>query len=48
MVNQLLRENHALKAHNQKLIKELDRLSAGWEAVKKLARSAPKRSRRSS
>ena len=46
LVNQLLRENRTLKSRNQKLSKEIDRISAGWDAIKKLARSAPRQKRR--
>jgi len=46
LVGKLLRENRALKARNLKLSRELERVSAGWEAIKKLARSAPRRARR--
>jgi cell division protein FtsB len=46
LVNKLLRENRTLKAQNQRLAKELDRVSAGWDEIKKLARSAPRRARR--
>lgn len=45
LVNQLLKENRALKSRNQKLSREIVRISAGWDAIKQLARSAPRRAR---
>ncbi len=42
MVAGLVRETRALRAQNQRLSKELDRLSKGWEELRKLARSAPR------
>ena len=45
MVGKLVRENRALKARNERLMKELDRVSAGWDEIKKLARQAPRRRR---
>jgi cell division protein FtsB len=45
LVAKLVRENRALKQKNAKLSKELDRVSAGWEEIKKLARQAPRRRR---
>lgn len=47
LVTRLLVENRALKARNQKLSLDLDRVSKGWEQIKKLARSAPRARRRS-
>lgn len=49
MVARLAKENKALRTQNERLAKELDRVSAGWAEIKKLARSAPRaaRSRRS-
>lgn len=46
LVARLVKENQALRTQNQRLAKELARLSKGWEELRKLARSAPK-SRRS-
>jgi hypothetical protein len=43
MVGQLLRENRTLKAENLRLTRELERVSHGWEEVRRLARSAPRR-----
>jgi cell division protein FtsB len=45
MVGKLVRENRTLKARNARLMKELDRVSAGWDEIKKLARQAPRRPR---
>ena len=42
IVGKLLKENRALRTQNQRLAKELDRVSEGWEELKKLARSAPR------
>lgn len=42
MVSQLLRENRTLKAENVRLSRELERVSRGWDEVRKLARSAPR------
>jgi hypothetical protein len=46
LVARLLKENRTLKAQNLRLGKELDRVSRGWEQIKELARSAPRRARR--
>jgi regulator of replication initiation timing len=46
LVQRLIRENRALKLRNQKLTTELDRLSAGWTLIKKLASQAPRAIRR--
>ena len=45
MVGKLVRENRTLKARNARLMKELDRVSEGWDEIKKLARQAPRRPR---
>ena len=45
MVGQLVRENRSLRARNARLMKELERVSAGWDEIKKLARQAPRRPR---
>jgi len=42
LVSKLLSENRALKSRNQRLTKELDRVSKGWEEIKKITRSAPR------
>ena len=42
LVSALLKENRALKAQNKRLAAELERISKGWDEVKKLARSAPR------
>lgn len=48
-VARLAKANKALRTQNERLTKELARVSAGWVEIKKLARSAPRapRSRRS-
>jgi regulator of replication initiation timing len=43
MVGRLLKENRALKAENERLTRELEHVSRGWDEVRKLARSAPRR-----
>jgi regulator of replication initiation timing len=45
LVNQLVQENRGLKLRNARLNKELDRVTAGWDELKKLARQAPRRRR---
>ena len=45
LVGRLLLENRALKAENVKLSRELDRVSRGWEQIRKLARTAPRKPR---
>ena len=45
MVGQLVRENRALKLRNRQLSDEIERVSAGWEEIKRLARTAPRRRR---
>jgi cell division protein FtsB len=45
LVARLLREHRVLKAENEVLKREVERLSAGWEEVRKLARLAPRRRR---
>lgn len=47
LVDQLLAERRRLQAENLRLRKEVERLSEGWETLRKLARGAPHRSRRS-
>jgi len=42
LVSRLVRENRTLKARNLKLGAELDRLTRGWETIKRLAREAPR------
>jgi len=46
LVGRLVRENRRLKARNLSLEKQLDRVSRGWDELRKLARSAPRRPRR--
>jgi hypothetical protein len=45
LVGRLLRENRMLRAENQRLEREVERLSSGWEEIKRLARLAPRRRR---
>ncbi|MGH7902870.1 MAG: hypothetical protein ACREPA_01925 [Candidatus Dormibacteraceae bacterium] len=45
LVTLLVRENRALRARNQRLSRELDRVSAGWDEIRRLARSAPRKPR---
>jgi len=47
MIARLVQENRTLRAQNQRLARQADKLADGWDQIKKLARSAPKgRSRR--
>lgn len=46
VVTRLVRENRTLKAQNERLEAELDRISKGWEDIRRLARSAPRNRRR--
>ena len=46
MVSRLLAENRALRAHNARLEREVERLSEGWAQIKRLARIAPRAARR--
>ena len=46
VVARLLDENRLLKAQNKRLADELERVSKGLEAVSRLARPAPRASRR--
>jgi cell division protein FtsB len=45
LVTRLLREHRLLRAENESLKREVERLSSGWEEVKKLARLAPRKRR---
>ncbi len=45
LVGRLLRENRLLRAENDALKREVERLSSGWEEVRKLARLAPRKRR---
>lgn len=45
LVAKLVRENRTLRARNERLSKEVDRLSEGWDQIKKLARRAPRERR---
>lgn len=42
LVAKLVLENKALRTRNQRLTKELERVSKGWDEIKKIARSAPR------
>lgn len=42
LVSRLVRENRTLKARNLKLGAELERVTRGWETIKRLAREAPR------
>lgn len=42
MVGKLVQENRSLRAQNLKLSRQADQLAAGWDQIKKLARSAPR------
>ncbi|MDQ6772915.1 MAG: hypothetical protein M3024_08000 [Candidatus Dormibacteraeota bacterium] len=46
LIDRLLRERKELAAENLRLRREVDRLSTGWEQVRRLARSAPRRTAR--
>ena len=45
LVGRLLREHRVLRAENESLKREVERLSSGWEEIKKLARLAPRKRR---
>jgi cell division protein FtsB len=45
LVGRLLREHRVLRAENEALKREVERLSSGWEELRKLARLAPRRRR---
>ncbi len=45
LVDQLVRENRSLKVSNERLNRELERVSSGWDQIKKLARQAPRQPR---
>jgi hypothetical protein len=45
LVARLLREHRVLRAENESLKREVERLASGWEEVRKLARLAPRRRR---
>jgi len=45
LVGKLLSQNRALRAENEALKRDVERLSAGWEDVKRLAKLAPRRKR---
>jgi len=43
LVGRLLREHRVLRAENEALRREVERLSLGWDEIRKLARLAPRR-----
>lgn len=45
LVGKLLSQNRALRAENEALKRDVERLSAGWEDIKRLAKLAPRRKR---
>ncbi len=45
LVGRLLRDNRVLRSENEALKREVERLSSGWEEIRKLARLAPRRRR---
>ncbi len=45
LIGKLLNELKTLRAQNVALQREVERLSAGWDDIKRLARSAPRRKR---
>lgn len=46
LVARLVAENRALRSENARLAKEVERLSAGWDQIRRLARIAPRQPRR--
>jgi hypothetical protein len=42
LVGRLLREHRVLRAENESLKREVERLSTGWDEVRRLARLAPR------
>ena len=46
LIARLVKENRTLKSRNQRLSSELERVTKGWDEIKRLARSAPRRPRR--
>lgn len=45
LVDRLLQEHRSLKAQNERLKKDVERLSKGWDDVRRLAGSVPRRRR---
>jgi hypothetical protein len=41
-VTSLIRQNRELRSQNLKLQREVERLSAGWDEIRRLARLAPR------
>jgi cell division protein FtsB len=46
LVGELVKQVRALRSENARLSREVERLSDGWEKIRSLARSAPRRPRR--
>lgn len=45
LVGKLLSQNRALRAENEALKRDVERLSSGWEDIKRIAKLAPRRRR---
>jgi cell division protein FtsB len=45
LVGRIVRENRVLRAENEALKREVERLSSGWEEIKRLSRLAPRKRR---
>jgi len=45
LVSRLVRENRVLRAENEALKREVERLSSAWDEIRRLARLAPRRRR---
>ena len=43
LVGKLLSQNRALRAENEALKRDVERLSAGWEEIQRVAKLAPRR-----
>ena len=43
LVSKLLSQNRALRAENEALKRDVERMSAGWEEIKRVAKLAPRR-----
>ena len=46
IVDRLVAELRSLRAENRRLSSEVERLTAGWDQVRRLARIAPRKRRR--
>ena len=42
LVTRMLRDNRLLRAQNAALEREVERLSTGWEEIRRLARTSPR------